>query len=474
MEKTDFLNEAFHPKSIAVVGASSKEQARGWIARLQSFDYHGHLYPINPRVAEINGLKTYPTLRHIPGPVDYVIFNIPAQLTPQIMEDCIAKRVKIAHIYTAGFSETGTDEGKRLEARVAAIAKGGGVRVFGPNCLGLYYPVGGLTFNSTFPKKSGMVSFVSQTGGGAIRFVQLANDRGIYFNKVISYGNAVDLDSPDFLNYLASDKETEIICCYIEGVRDGRRFLEAVKRCLVTKPVIIMKAGLTESGAGAVASHTASLAGSALVWDAFFKQTGAIRADSLEKITDIILALSLMKCPKGRQVGIIGRGGGLGVMATDACERAGLKVPSFLPETRKQLEEIIPEAGANARNPVESAAGISGIADFLPKGMKIVDADTQIDFILANISVDVYGGPGPGLKEQLVKLADILGSTAQYLTKPVVAVLYSGEGLVAIASVLKARETLLKAGIPVYPTIDAAAWAVCQLIKYHEFFHKLF
>ncbi len=468
-EKHHPLEEIFHPKSIAIVGASSSEPETGWTARLLDFGYSGHLYPVNPRATEINGLKAYPTVRDIPGSVDYAIFNIPARLTPQIMKDCAAKGVKVVHIYTAGFSETGKAEGKKLEEQVAAIAKDGGIRIIGPNCLGVYYPAGSLTFSPIFSQEAGNVSFVSQTGVGATRFVQLANERDIHFSKVISYGNAIDLDAPDFLEYLDGDIETEIIACYIEGVRDGRRFLEVVKQCLMTKPVVILKAGLTESGAGAAAFHTASPAGSESVWDAFFKQTGAIPVNTLEEIADVILTLLRMPCPKGRRVGIVGRGGGLGVIATDTCERAGLKVPPFLPETRRQLEEIIPEAGAGVRNPVESALGIGEASDFYTKGLKIVDADPQIDFILTHIGADVYGGHQSNLLEQLLKAVEVLDSTAQTLTKPVAVVLYAGEHLETVAAVLEARKRLLKAGIPVYPTIEAAAKAVSRLIRYHEF-----
>ena len=462
------LDEIFHPKSIAIIGASTTQQETGWPARLISFGYPGQIYPVNPRATEISGLKTYPTVRDIPEPVDYAIFNIPARLTPQIMEDCVAKGVKAAHIFTAGFSETGKEEGKKLEAQVAAIARDGGIRVIGPNCMGIYYPAAGITFSPTFSKEPGKVSFVSQTGAGATRFVYLANDVGIHFSKVISYGNAIDLDAPDFLEYLADDAETGIITCYIEGVKDGRRFLEAIKRCLKTKPVIVLKAGLTESGAGAAASHTASLAGSESIWDAFFKQSGAIPTNTLEEIVDVILALLHMPCPKGRRVGIVGRGGGLGVIATDTCERAGLKVPPFLPETSRQLEEIVPEAGSVIRNPVEGPRGISDTADFYAKGLKIVDADPQIDFTLPRLAMDVYGGRQINLQQQLLKVAEVLASAAESLTKPMVVVLYAGEHLGTIGAVLEAREKLLKAGIPAYPTIEAAAKAVSKLIAYHE------
>jgi len=462
------LDRVFHARSVAVVGASASQAETGWVARLQAFGCKGAVYPVNPRATEIGGLKAYPSVRDIPGEVDYAIFNIPARVVPQAMEDCVQKGVRAVHIFTAGFGETGKDEARELEKRVAAIAAAGGVRVIGPNCMGVYYPAGGLTFNPAFSREAGNVAFVSQTGAGATRFVYLANSRGVRFSKVVSYGNAMDLDETDFLEYLAGDPETEIITGYVEGVRDGRRFMEAVRQCLVTRPVIILKAGLTESGAGAAASHTAALAGSESVWDAFFRQSGAIRVDTLEEITDMVLALQHLRPPRGRRVAIVGRGGGIGVVASDACDRAGLKVPPFRGDTRRQLEEVIPEAGAGARNPVETTLAMSGVADFYTRGLGIVDADPEIDFILTHIAVDVYGGRHPRVREQLAGTADVLADVSATLSKPLAAVLYPGEYPEAYAAVLEARDRLLAAGIPVYGTIEAAARAVSRLIDYCE------
>jgi len=486
------LNEIFHPRSIAVVGASASRPEAGWVARLQHFGYDGKIYPVNPRAKEISGLTAYPTVRDIPGEVDYAIFNIPARLAPRVMQDCAVKHVKVAHIYTAGFSETGKEEGKALQEQVVSEARAGGVRVIGPNCMGIYYPAAGLTFNPAFSREPGNVAFISQTGAGATRFVSLANSRGIHFSKVVSYGNAVDLDISDFLEYLIDDAETEIVTCYIEGVRDGRRFIEmvrkcmavkpviimkagltesgagaaAVRKCMAVKPVIIMKAGLTESGAGAAASHTSSLAGSKTTWDAFFRQTGAIRVDTLEEIADLVTALQYLRTPNGRRVGIVGRGGGIGVIATDTCDNAGLKVPSFHPETRNRLEEVIPEAGAGARNPVETTLGIDGAVDFYTRGLRIVDADREIDFIMVHIAADIYGGRHSEWIEQLMKAADVLADTAVTLAKPLVIVLSAGENADTVAAVLEARQRLLNAGIPVYLSIEAAARAMVRLIEY--------
>ncbi len=471
-DEANLLDKIFHPESIAIVGASTSDQETGWVARLRNFGYSGQLYPINPRANEISGLKAYPTVKDIPGPVDYAIFNIPRRFAPQIMEDCAAKGVKLAHVYTAGFSETGEEEGKELEAQLVASARAGGVRVIGPNCMGIYCPKAGMTFNPDFSKESGNVAFVSQSGAEAMRFVFLANEVGIRFSKVISYGNAIDLDAPDFLEYLADDAETDIIACYTEGVKDGPRFVQAVKKCLSRKPVVILKAGLTESGAGAVVSHTASLAGSKVIWDAFFKQTGAIQANVMEDVSDTILALLHMTYPKGRRVALVGRGGGIGVIAADICERAGLKVPPFHPDTRNQLGQIIPEAGTSIRNPVETTYGMGGAAEFYAKGLNIVDADPETDLIIIQLAVDVYGGRTADLPQQVTEAAEVLCNTVKTLTKPIAAVLYTGGHAHAIEAILEARGRLLEAGIPVYPGVEAASKAISKLIGYRELAEK--
>ena len=466
--RPDLLDEMFHPKSIAVIGASSTNLERGWVTRLLNFGYSGNLYPVNPKASEIAGLKAYPTIGDIPGAVDYAIFNIPARLAPQVMEDCIAKGVKFVHIYAAGFAETGKEEAKELEARLTAIIKASNIRVIGPNCMGMYCPRAGLTFNPYFPKEAGNVAFVSQSGAESMRFVFLSDNTGIRFSKVISYGNAIDLDAPDFLNYLANDSETDVIACYIEGIKDGRGYLETIKECLKTKPVIILKAGLTESGAEAAASHTASLAGSEAIWDAFFKQTGAIRAYTMEDVTDVIEALLHMSRPKGRRVALVGRGGGIGVIATDICERAGLKVPAFHEDTIAKLESVIPEAGAGIRNPVETTYGMGGAAEFYAKGMGIVDADPNTDIILTHIAVDVYGERRADLRNDVTKAATVLCDVAKTLTKPLAVALYTGSHAEIVDAVHEAQEMLVKAGIPLYPGVEAASKAINKLMVYHE------
>jgi len=469
-KSSHFLECMFHPKSIAIVGASANDPESGWVGRLINFGYgdNGEIYPINPKADVIHGLKAYARVCDVPGPVEYVVFNIPARITPQVMADCVTKGVKFVHCFAAGFSETGVPEAKLLEQQMAEIARKGGIRILGPNCMGIYCPESGMTFNVDFPREKGRVAFVSQSGAESMRLVFLAQDVRVYFSKVISYGNAIDLDASDFLEYLADDEDTKIIACYIEGVHDGPRFVSAIKKCLEKKPVVVLKAGLTESGAGAAASHTASLAGSKAVWEAFFKQTGAIPCNTMDDVADTVQGLLRMKPPKGRRVAVVGRGGGIGVIAADICERAGLKVPAFARETREKLGSVIPEAGAGVRNPVETTLGMGGAADFYQRGLPIVDGDPETDVILVHMAIDVYGGHTPNLAQQTAEAAASLCTVAPSLKKPVAAALFTGGHPDTIMAVLAAREKLTKAGIPVYSGVESASRAINKVINYYE------
>ena len=469
------IHEIFHPKSIAVVGARSDEkvESEGWVARLLDFGYSGKIYPINLKASEILGLKAYPSVREIPGPVDLVIFNVPFRISDKIMADCAAKGVKVAHLYTAGFSETGKEEGIKLQNEVQRIAKEAGVRVIGPNCMGLYYPKGGLTFGRLLSKRSGTVAFVSQSGASAINLVAQGNQRGIFFSKVVSYGNAIDLDSTDFIEYLASDPDTKVIAAYVEGVKDGRRYFDVIRDCTRKKPFIAIKAGVTEGGTRAAASHTAVLSGSREIWDSFFTQAGVIGVENLEELLDVVMAFVYLKRPSGRRVGIVGRGGGLGVMATDMCEKVGLKVPQFQPETQNKLEQLIPDAGTSAKNPVEPDSALTSWGTFYEEGLKAIDMDPSIDVILTHLALDVYGGAISNLEAALDEAIDVLIRLSKQLTKPLVVVLYAGGRIETIGVAIKEQNRCLEAGLPVYPNVSSAVKAISRFMTYHEFLDRV-
>ena len=468
------IDELFHPRSIAVIGARSNESLEndGWVSRLIDFGYRGTIYPINPKAAEIMGRKAYPTIRDVLGPVDLAIFNVPVRIADKVMADCATKGVKFCHIYTAGFNETGKPEGIEQQEKIKQIASESGIRVIGPNCMGLYYPRGGLTFGRMLSKQPGPVAFVSQSGASASRVIAEGNERGIFFSKVVSYGNAIDLDGTDFIEYLATDPETQVITSYVEGVKDGQRYFKVIRECVRKKPVIALKAGITEGGSRAAASHTAVLAGSEIIWDAFFRQTGVIRVDDLDELLDMAMAFIHLRRPAGRRVGIVGRGGGLGVVATDLCEKAGLKVPSFHPETQRRLEQLIPDAGTSARNPVEPDRGLAAWAAFYEQGLNAIDQDPGIDIILTHLGIDIYGGTGDRLNRSLDESIGILIRVSQQLSKPLVIVLYAGGRAETINAVLQAQKKCLDAGLPVYPNVPSAAKALSRFIGYHEFLDR--
>ncbi|HEX9976456.1 MAG TPA: CoA-binding protein, partial [Dehalococcoidales bacterium] len=239
------LEELLHPRSVAVVGASDRPGGFGYsfTRHLLDYGFRGQVYPVNPNYPQILGFKAYPNLLTIPGTVDYVISCVPAGEVLNMLAECPAKGVKLVHLYTARFSETGRRQAAELEQEVLRQARKSGIRLIGPNCMGLYYPKEGISFAYDLPREPGFTGMASQTGGGAATFVQLAAMRGIRFSKVISYGNALDFDESDYLNYFTQDSETKIIVMYIEGVKNGPKFYDALHRAAASKPVIVTKGG---------------------------------------------------------------------------------------------------------------------------------------------------------------------------------------------------------------------------------------
>ena len=323
------IEELFNPRSIAVVGSSNNPNSAGYnfTASLLKYGFKGKIYPVNPRYSEIVGLKAYPTVKDIPGSVDYVISAVSAPLVPALLEDCSHKGVKVIHLFTARFSETGRPDAAKLEQDVLRLARGFGIRLIGPNCMGLFFPRLGISFSDAMPhEQSGPVGLISQSGQAVEEIVRSASLMGVYFSKAISYGNALDFNECDFLDYLTQDPETRLILMYIEGLRDGRRFFETLRKATALKPVVILKGGRGQAGARAVASHTASLAGSADLLEVALAQAGAVFADSMEEFIDLAVTFHYLPPMRGVGVGVVGGAGGASVLAADQCEAAGLDV----------------------------------------------------------------------------------------------------------------------------------------------------
>ena len=340
------LESAFHPDVVAMVGVSANAKrdspwrpgASSFLTCYEELGFKGRIYPVNPKAREIMGYKTYPKVSSIPEHVDLVIVSVPARFLAEVLEDCILANAKNIHVFTAGFEETGEEEAIELGRRVREIALRGDLRIIGPNCMGLYVPEAGIGCFDRLPKEHGPVAFLSQSGGHCNWFAHYAPDYGFYCSKVISFGNAYVLDSTDYLEYLSHDPGTEIICMYLEGIKDGAKLLRQVRKINPVKPVILWKAGLTESGSKAVASHTGSLAGQDKIWNGFFVQTGAVQVFSLEELAEMAMTFLHLKQPKGKKVAVIGLGGGSSVSSADVCSRAGLEVPILTQETQAELK----------------------------------------------------------------------------------------------------------------------------------------
>ena len=468
------LEEILHPQSIAVVGASNNPASRGYnyARHLLSYGYQGKIYPVNPRYPEILELKAYPSLKDIPGSVDFVISCVPAAAVPGMLDECSQKDVKAVHLFTGRFSETGHKEGADLEEEVLSRARKWGIRIIGPNCMGLYYPREGIAFAYDLPKGPGIVGMAAQTGGGSVNFVDLASLRGIRFSKVISYGNAIDLNECDYLDYFSQDPETKIILMYIEGVKDGKRFLSSLRRAASTKPVIVVKGGRGNSGGRAIASHTGSLAGSMKVWETLVAQAGAISAQDMDEMVDLAVSFYFLPLVRGPRVGIVGGGGGASVLAADQCEEAGLEVIP-LPE---EIREALRSKGNPIWDWVGNPADISIMGGFDISSIDVLEMmarNENFDLLIGNIFDYSI------MAREVVTLRignDVKGyiKVGEETSKPLMVVV--GEKSPSIESyedvrwrvMSEARTNLIAANIPIYSSIERAARAARKLLDYYK------
>ena len=478
MDTLSELRRIFHPSALAVVGVSRDQMKFGglFLQALLDFGFKGKIYPVNPEGTEILGLKAYPSVREIPEPVDLAAIMVPAPHVPAVLEDCLARGVRGAEVFSSGFAETGDDEATALERELTLIARRG-IRIIGPNCFGIYCPSSGLTLlpGGHFPRESGPVAFISQSGGHAVEFAREARGRGIRFSKVISYGNGCDLNEADLLEYMAQDDETKIIAMYVEGPREGRRFAQLVKDLAPRKPVIIWKAGLTQAGAKAVHSHTASLGGEEAVWDALFKQTAAIPVRGLEELADTVLALLHLPASTGQRVGVVGGGGGISVAAADACDRVGLGVPPFDDSVQQKLREILPAAGTSVRNPVDIGVPLVPPQVFERVLDSVASADCVDTIIATQAMFHILDGTfrlPPAVQEGFLQgLIETPARVRDRFGKPVVIVLPVGGDEVEMVEAEKGRRKIrdqyLSMRIPSYPTLERAARAVANVSTYY-------
>lgn len=465
------LDFIFHPRSIAIAGVSAKETAAfgggGFVSSLQEIGFRGPIYLIHPTAPAIRGLKCYQRLGDIPDDVDYVISSVNARHVPELLEDCIAKGVRVLHLFTAGFTETGDAERAKMEQAVVARARQAGIRLIGPNCMGLYVPESRLAMMNGQNPEPGPVGMVSQSGMNAGEFVRYSTPRGIRCSKVISFGNGADLKAADFFDYLADDPATEIIVAYLEGIQDGPRLAQAIRKAGRKKPVAILKSGRTESGSRAASSHTASLAGSLQIFDALCKQAGVLRVESLEELVDMAVTFRFVKKLSGPNVVVVGGGGGASVLAADDLDASGLRLPPLLAETQEALARVTHEAGTSIRNPIDTTSLWEDQG--FDATLKPCAEAPNIDVLLYHTSF----GSGPsnrqiGIRDRMRRQAETLGRIQDESGKPVVVCIRPSVSADAFEQAADFQELCWRAGLATYPSIARAGVALGKLLEWQR------
>jgi acetyltransferase len=433
----------FNPRSIALIGVSKdvrKPSGRSLNALLK-WNYAGKLYPINPNYTEIHGVKCYPSLLEIPGDVEMVIISVPAQSVLAALQQCVVKKVKAVVLFTSGFSEVGP-EGKALQEQVTQLSKKNNLRILGPNCVGLVNLSNSVMasfanivdLKPVYPMSLG---FVTQSGAfGTLIFAQ-AVQAGVGFSSFVSVGNEADTEFSDFLSYLLTTPETKVIGGYLEGAKNGAKFRKAAQNALkLKKPILIMKVGRTRAGARAASSHTGSLAGDDKIYDAFFRQMGIIRIETLAELTSFVIVHRSGRMPQGNNVGILSISGGAGVIMADKCESLGLNVPEFTGETRRMLETYLPPFGS-AKNPVDLTSAAVAEPEMLGRCLRALVADDNIHMIA--VAMGFMPHSAPILAKDLIEIY-------QSTTKPIVLTTYNLSSSEVIAKAIKSIED---AGMPV-------------------------
>jgi acetyl-CoA synthetase (ADP-forming) len=455
MDAKEALDKILMPKSVAVVGASTDPFKWGYMLlnAIKESGFEGNIYPINPNAEEIQGLKCYANVRDVRGSVDSAIVVVPAKYVPGVFEDLKAVGTKGAVVITSGFSETG-EEGRELIAKILETSKDH-TRFIGPNCMGVTSSKAKLSaLMIPFLHEKGDVSFISQSGGYGLQLYIRASAMGVGVGKFISSGNESDLKGYEYLRYFGNDEETKIIAMYIEGLKNGRQWLEAAKEVSPKKPIVVIKVGVTEAGSKAAASHTGSIAGSDKVYEAAFKQSGVIRAYDAGEMFDYVKGLLYCPLPQGTNMGIVSNSGGVAVETADRLIENGLKVPTISEEAQKEVEALIPAFG-NPRNPIDLTATLNmnsflNVPDVILKqpdihGLVTISLGTSI---IRTMFPDV---PESDLEGMYQWINTTLLKTYKKYNKPVIVIDPSADVAGASAKILEAEK------VPVYTTPERAA-----------------
>ncbi|MCA9493550.1 MAG: CoA-binding protein, partial [Myxococcales bacterium] len=453
---SDTLDALLRPRSIAVVGAARK---RGTIPaevfhNLIHVGFQGAVYPVNPRAEVVQSVRAYASVDAIPDPVDLALLVVPAAQVLDTIDACGRKGVRAVVVITAGFAETGP-EGVALQEELARRARGYGMRVVGPNCLGVLnaHPDVrmGATFAPNFPPFGG-VAVCSQSGALGLAILDLALEVGMGISSFVSIGNRADVSAVDLMEHWEDDPDTKVILLYLENLGDPVRFLEVARRVSRKKPVAVVKSGRSEAGRRAASSHTGALAGMDVAVDALLGQCGVLRTDTIHELFDLATLLSSQPVPRGQRIAVLTNAGGPGIMATDACESRGLVVPELSDETRTALRALLPPA-ASVANPVDMIASAS--AAQYEQSLRLLLADPGVDAVLVLFVTPIVTRP--------TDVADAIARAAEGAVKPIAACMMGSQGVPEASAALRER------GIPTYAFSEAAAAALARAARYGVF-----
>ena len=446
----EHLDTLFSPASIAVVGASSSKDKPGYaiLYNLIRSGYNGRLYPVNPTKESILGLRCHKSIEDIGEKIDLAVIVIPAKAVLDTLETCARLGVGSVVVISAGFRETGRD-GLRAERAISEIARRSNMRILGPNCLGLidtFTPM-----NATFAKDTppqGKIAFMSQSGALCTSILDIALAEGVGFSCFVSLGNKADLNEIDFLKAWIDHPQVKVVLAYLEGITDGSRFIEVAGEFSKKKPIVAIKAGVTNSGSKAVSSHTGALAGSERAYEAAFKQAGVIRARSTAELFDFAVALARQPLPRNNRVAIVTNAGGPGIMATDAIERAGLALASLSEETMQSLREALPPA-ASVLNPIDLLGDAS--TERYRDAIEVVMRDSNVGALLVILT--------PQFTTNIDEIAEVVAEAAGLDRLPVLAC-FMGE-----ASLKNAQAIFAKRRVPNYIMPERAVESLAAMVK---------
>ena len=457
MDLVEQLNHVFYPRAIAVVGASDNPRKVGsmGVRSLVEGGFEGKIYPVNPDLSELFGLKAYPSVKAIPGEVDLAVIAIPARLTIPVVEECIAKGIKAAIMFTSGFKELGTETGLDLQDRIRDVANKGGIKIIGPNCLGVLNPQANL--NATFQRrldstKAGNVAVAVQSGGMSAYIANTLTDNKVGVSKLISMGNRCNLYFDEILSYFGEDKETKVIAMYIEGLERPRQFMAVARQVVKRKPIVVYKVGRNEELNRASLSHTGALTGNYEFYKAAFNQAGIIAINDMTELVDVTKALALQPPSSGNRVAVLSGGAGPGIVIADKCYELGLRLAEFSPSTLQKLRQLV-----SPLNPVDNPVDLAWVSrDFnaCREILRVVMEDDSVD-MLAVAGVYIYRQIG-----FMRAVVDMSSCCPKPITFTCLHSLVERD----VAEIAK----LEKNNIPVYPLPERAVTGLAGLFKYGE------